>query len=80
MLINAPWLQRATGETPLLLLDDVLSELDAQRRRAFLEGIGSFDQAFITATDSPDLPPGIVAETICVRGGALEPLRVAATP
>jgi DNA replication and repair protein RecF len=48
-----------SGEAPLLLLDDVLSELDAQRARAFLDGVGGFEQAFITATQLPDaLPAG----------------------
>ncbi|HEY7994094.1 MAG TPA: DNA replication/repair protein RecF [Candidatus Eremiobacteraceae bacterium] len=64
-------LQRATGEAPLLLLDDVLSELDDDRRRAFLESIGSFDQAFITATDPPVMPPGASASLIAVISGAL---------
>jgi DNA replication and repair protein RecF len=67
-------LQRATGEAPLLLLDDVLSELDADRRRAFLESIGSYDQAFITATDVPDLPPHTVATISTIRAGVVEPL------
>jgi DNA replication and repair protein RecF len=48
-----------TGEAPLLLLDDVLSELDAQRAAAFLAGVGGFEQAFVTATHLPqDLPAG----------------------
>ena len=42
-----------TGEAPLLLLDDVLSELDEQRADAFLDGVGSFEQAFVTATHLP---------------------------
>jgi DNA replication and repair protein RecF len=67
-------LQRATGEAPLLLLDDVLSELDADRRRAFLESIGSYDQAFITATDVPELPPRTVATISTIRAGVLEPI------
>ena len=67
-------LQRATGEAPLLLLDDVLSELDERRRRAFLESIGAFEQAFITATDTPVMPPGAAATTMGVKSGALEPL------
>lgn len=49
-------LAQATGEPPLLLLDDVLSELDADRRRAFLGSIEDLEQAFVTATDQPDLP------------------------
>jgi len=67
-------LQRATGEAPLLLFDDVLSELDEHRRRAFLESVGSFDQAFITATDLPDMPRGTIASAIAVREGSLEPV------
>jgi DNA replication and repair protein RecF len=48
-----------TGEAPLLLLDDVLSELDGERASAFLEGIGGYEQAFVTATHVPaGLPPG----------------------
>jgi DNA replication and repair protein RecF len=47
-----------SGEAPLLLLDDVLSELDPGRAQAFLAGVGAFEQAFITATHVPEgLPP-----------------------
>lgn len=66
-------LYRATGEAPLLLLDDVLSELDGQRRRAFLDSIGSYDQAFITSTDPPELPPGTIAAMMTIRAGVLDP-------
>jgi DNA replication and repair protein RecF len=38
-------------EPPLLLLDDVLSELDERRRRAFLRSMEDCEQAFVTATD-----------------------------
>jgi DNA replication and repair protein RecF len=41
-------------EAPLLLLDDVLSELDLLRAQAFLAGVGGFEQAFITATHVPE--------------------------
>ncbi len=42
-----------SGEAPLLLLDDVLSELDAERAAAFLDGVGGYEQAFVTATHLP---------------------------
>lgn len=45
-----------SGEAPLLLLDDVLSELDADRQQAFLQGIGAFGQAFVTTTQPVDIP------------------------
>lgn len=54
-------MRERSGEAPLLLLDDVLSELDAGRARAFLDGVGDFEQAFITATQLPDeLPAGSI--------------------
>ncbi|MGC1379899.1 MAG: DNA replication/repair protein RecF [Candidatus Baltobacteraceae bacterium] len=52
-------MRERSGEAPLLLLDDVLSELDDDRAAAFLAGIGEFRQAFVTATHVPaGLPPG----------------------
>ena len=60
------------AQPPLLLLDDVLSELDEARSSAFLAGIGSYEQAFVTATHLPDgLPEGACVRTI--RSGAVEP-------
>ena len=51
-------MQERSGEAPLLLLDDVLSELDPVRAAAFMEGVGAFEQAFLTATHLPEgLPP-----------------------
>ena len=47
-------MQERSGEAPLLLLDDVLSELDPVRAQAFLAGVGGFEQAFITATHLPE--------------------------
>jgi DNA replication and repair protein RecF len=49
-------LRARSGEAPILLLDDVLSELDADRRRAFLHGVGTVEQAFITTTAPVDVP------------------------
>jgi DNA replication and repair protein RecF len=41
------------GDAPILLLDDVLSELDAERAGGFLGALGSFEQAFLTTTELP---------------------------
>lgn len=46
--------RRKTGETPILLLDDVMSELDMNRRTRLLKEISGV-QAFITCTDESDL-------------------------
>ena len=61
----------AAGEAPLLLLDDVLSELDADRRRAFLRSIAGFEQAFITATELSDVALECAPHVVEVRAGAL---------
>ena len=49
-----------TNDAPILLLDDVLSELDAERASGFLDAVGGYEQAFLTATDAP---PGVGAAT-----------------
>lgn len=40
--------QEATGRKPLLLLDDVLLELDPDKRTRFLKSLPEYDQAFFT--------------------------------
>ena len=51
-------LRERTGEAPVLLLDDVLSELDAERQEAFLGSVEGYEQAFVTATALPGLEVG----------------------
>jgi len=43
-------MRERAAEAPLLLLDDVLSELDEERAAAFLATVGDYEQAFVTAT------------------------------
>jgi len=62
-------LEARSGEAPLLLLDDVLSELDPDRQRAFLRGVGSFEQAFVTTTHDVDVP---VAAAYRIHAATLE--------
>ncbi|MGH7737316.1 MAG: DNA replication/repair protein RecF [Candidatus Tyrphobacter sp.] len=59
------------GSAPLLLLDDLLSELDERRAGAFLAGIGEYEQAFVTATHLPDIPRG--GAIFAVQRGAVRP-------
>jgi DNA replication and repair protein RecF len=47
------YLRERTGKMPVLLLDDVLSELDEARRGKVLELVGAQSQAIITTTDLP---------------------------
>ncbi|MBK6562671.1 hypothetical protein [Candidatus Amarobacter glycogenicus] len=50
-LAEASYLRRALGDDPVVLLDDVLSELDARRRRGVLEYIDTFQQTLVTTAD-----------------------------
>lgn len=52
-LAEASYLRKALGDDPVILLDDVLSELDAQRREGVLEFFDTFQQILIT-TAEPD--------------------------
>ena len=53
-LAQLEWMRERTNETPVLLLDEVLAELDTARRRYLLERVDSVEQALLTATD-PDM-------------------------
>ncbi|MDQ6824065.1 MAG: DNA replication/repair protein RecF [Candidatus Eremiobacteraeota bacterium] len=64
-------LAQAVGEPPLLLLDDVFSELDAARRLAFLSSIQNLEQAFVTATDMQDFQ-GVAATVYHIENGNIE--------
>jgi DNA replication and repair protein RecF len=56
ILAEAEAVSERRGVPPLLLLDDVLSELDAGRRRVLGERIGSIGQTVVTATGADALP------------------------
>ena len=56
LLAEAEAVAERQGVAPLLLLDDVLSELDAGRRRILGERIGSTGQTLVTATGADALP------------------------
>ncbi len=47
------------GRPPLLLLDDVFSELDPERRAHLVRRIAALPQAFVTTTTLEDLDPGL---------------------
>jgi DNA replication and repair protein RecF len=48
------------GRPPLLLLDDVFSELDPDRRAHLVRRIAALPQAFVTTTTVDDLDPALV--------------------
>ncbi len=61
----------AAGTAPLLLLDDVFSELDPDRSRALVESLGSAQTLLTTAGP---LPPGAVPERVLrIADGTIHP-------
>ena len=60
------------GRPPLLLLDDVFSELDPERRSHLVRRIAGLPQAFVTTTTLDDLDPALraIGTTWEVRAGA----------
>ena len=56
LLAEAELISARRGYAPLLLLDDVLSELDPERRRALAERVASTGQTLITSTTAAALP------------------------
>jgi len=63
------------GGAPLLLLDDVLSELDLERRRGLIELLSdelAVEQTLITSTEDPQIGTEVaVAQILQARGGRL---------
>jgi DNA replication and repair protein RecF len=64
ILAEAELIAERRGFAPLLLLDDVLSELDSNRRRVLAERVLGTGQTLITATEASALPlaPGQLLE------------------
>jgi DNA replication and repair protein RecF len=56
-LAEVALMQQSTGETPVLLLDDVMSELDAERRQHIINIVDQAGQALLTTTDWEDYSP-----------------------
>jgi DNA replication and repair protein RecF len=68
VLAESTVLAERTGATPLVLLDDVLSELDEDRRRALGELMASAGQTVVTTTSRSALPVEPV-QSLLVRPG-----------
>ena len=45
------YIRQMLGETPAMLLDDVMTELDYTRATKAIQNVAGLGQAFITATD-----------------------------
>lgn len=67
-LAEAELMRERSGETPVLLLDDLMSELDARRRSHLLQAIERpGQQTLLTATDLSDFDPGFLQKIARMR-------------
>jgi DNA replication and repair protein RecF len=73
-LAETQFLTAETGEVPILLLDDVPSELDSRRRRLVLGRVASGGQVLATATEADLFPAEFLAAATLyrVQAGTLE--------
>lgn len=74
-LAEAELMWLTTGERPVLLLDDVLSELDRNRRQRLLGHVAAHEQSWITTTDLDAIDASALGEpyVLEVAGAALTP-------
>jgi DNA replication and repair protein RecF len=70
-LAEAEVIEARTGEAPLLLLDDVLSELDPPRREALIQRIAAGGQVVVTSAEPGPLPDSVLsaADVRCIERG-----------
>lgn len=73
-LAEAAVIQERSSEPPVLLLDDVLSELDQDRRLALLDRVGRGGQVIITSVEAGPFPAGLIHEASvrCVTAGVVK--------
>ena len=74
-LAEAALLENRAGERPVLLLDDVLSELDGERRAALLNEVATGGQVVITSVEAGPFPPELIARAMVwtVEAGRIQP-------
>jgi DNA replication and repair protein RecF len=62
-------LLRADGDDPILILDDVFAELDAERRGQLAELVAGAEQVLVTAAVDDDVPEKLAGVRFRVAGG-----------
>jgi DNA replication and repair protein RecF len=58
------WLEHTTGESPVLLLDEVMAELDRERRNYLLDLLGEVEQTILATTDAEMFPEGFRKQSV----------------
>ncbi len=62
-------LLRADGDDPILVLDDVFAELDAERRQQLAELVAGAEQVLVTAAVAADVPAALQGVRYLVADG-----------
>jgi DNA replication and repair protein RecF len=73
-LAEVEWMKAKTNQSPILLLDEVLAELDSERRRDLLNRLSVSEQALLTTTDLDLFSEDYVKNSTLwyIKGGVLE--------
>src|SRR5512147_2237723 len=73
-LAEVNWMKDRTGEWPVILLDEVMAELDLQRRADLLKYVSESEQVLFTTADLHLFPEAFVgnADVWHVEGGKIE--------
>jgi DNA replication and repair protein RecF len=72
-LAEVAWMKEKTGEWPVILLDEVMAELDAERRADLLATLADTEQSFLTTTEASMFTPEFVGSSTLwrVQAGAV---------
>ncbi len=62
-MAEVSWMKERTGEWPVILLDEVMAELDLQRRADLLKYVSESEQVLFTATDAKMFTPEFVEKS-----------------
>ncbi len=73
-LAEVNWMKDRTGEWPVILLDEVMAELDLQRRADLLKSVAESEQVLFTTADAHLFPEDFVvqAQVWHVEGGKIQ--------
>ena len=64
--LHAEWVKEERGELPIFLIDDLSSELDAERRHRLLNLVGALSgQVFVTSTEASWVDSGPFSDYTC---------------
>lgn len=74
-LAEVAWMKERTGEWPVILLDEVMAELDIQRRADLLRYLSEAEQILLTTTDLNLFTPAFIKQALIwqVQDGNVTP-------